>query len=37
MAELKNYLTDISGILVGHAQDETAVTGCTVYCAPMVQ
>lgn len=25
-----NSITDIPGILVGHAQDETALTGCTV-------
>jgi L-aminopeptidase/D-esterase-like protein len=25
-----NSITDIEGILVGHAQDETALTGCTV-------
>jgi L-aminopeptidase/D-esterase-like protein len=34
MAELKNYLTDISGILVGHAQDLNALTGCTVILCP---
>jgi L-aminopeptidase/D-esterase-like protein len=28
--KLKNAITDIPGILVGHAQDETALTGCTV-------
>jgi L-aminopeptidase/D-esterase-like protein len=28
--QLHNTLTDIPGILVGHAQDETALTGCTV-------
>ena len=27
---LKNAITDIPGILVGHAQDEAALTGCTV-------
>jgi len=27
---LKNAITDIPGILVGHAQDESALTGCTV-------
>ena len=34
MAELKNYLTDINGILVGHAQDLNALTGCTVILCP---
>jgi L-aminopeptidase/D-esterase-like protein len=29
-AKLTNSLTDIPGILVGHAQDEAALTGCTV-------
>jgi hypothetical protein len=28
--KLKNAITDIPGILVGHAQDEAALTGCTV-------
>ncbi len=28
--KLKHAITDIPGILVGHAQDETALTGCTV-------
>lgn len=28
--ELNNAITDIPGIQVGHAQDETALTGCTV-------
>lgn len=28
--KLKNAITDIPGILVGHAQDEEALTGCTV-------
>lgn len=27
---LKNAITDIPGILVGHAQDQDALTGCTV-------
>lgn len=27
---LKNAITDIPGILVGHAQDQAALTGCTV-------
>jgi len=30
MRELKNAITDIDGILVGHAQDDQALTGCTV-------
>jgi L-aminopeptidase/D-esterase-like protein len=30
MMKLKNAITDISGILVGHAQNEEALTGCTV-------
>jgi len=28
--DLKNAITDIPGILVGHDQDEAALTGCTV-------
>lgn len=28
--KLNNAITDIPGILVGHAQDESALTGCTV-------
>lgn len=28
--ELKNAITDVPGIRVGHAQDEEAITGCTV-------
>jgi L-aminopeptidase/D-esterase-like protein len=28
--KLKNAITDVPGILVGHAQDNTALTGCTV-------
>lgn len=28
--KLKNAITDVPGILVGHAQDEQALTGCTV-------
>ena len=28
--ELNNAITDIPGIRVGHAQDEQALTGCTV-------
>ena len=34
MPQLNNYLTDINGIFVGHAQDETAMTGCTVILCP---
>lgn len=30
MAELFNAITDIPGIKVGHADDQTALTGCTV-------
>lgn len=30
MHKLKNTITDIDGILVGHAQDDQALTGCTV-------
>lgn len=30
MAALHNSLTDVPGILVGHAQDQQALTGCTV-------
>jgi L-aminopeptidase/D-esterase-like protein len=29
-----NAITDIPGILVGHAQDEAALTGCTVVLCP---
>jgi L-aminopeptidase/D-esterase-like protein len=28
--QMKNAITDISGLSVGHAQDEQALTGCTV-------
>ena len=28
--QMKNAITDISGLRVGHAQDEQAMTGCTV-------
>jgi L-aminopeptidase/D-esterase-like protein len=28
--KLNNAITDVPGILVGHAQDDTALTGCTV-------
>jgi L-aminopeptidase/D-esterase-like protein len=31
---LNNSLTDIPGILVGHAQDEEALTGCTAVLCP---
>jgi L-aminopeptidase/D-esterase-like protein len=30
MLKLNNAITDVPGILVGHAQDDTALTGCTV-------
>jgi L-aminopeptidase/D-esterase-like protein len=30
MMKLKNAITDVPGILVGHAQNEEALTGCTV-------
>jgi L-aminopeptidase/D-esterase-like protein len=30
MASIRNSITDIPGILVGHAQDDVAMTGCTV-------
>jgi L-aminopeptidase/D-esterase-like protein len=30
MAEMHNLITDIDGIKVGHAQNSTALTGCTV-------
>jgi L-aminopeptidase/D-esterase-like protein len=30
MAKLKDTITDVSGIEVGHAQDDEALTGCTV-------
>jgi L-aminopeptidase/D-esterase-like protein len=30
MMKLNNAITDVPGILVGHAQDDTALTGCTV-------
>jgi L-aminopeptidase/D-esterase-like protein len=29
MARIHDSITDVPGILVGHAQDETALTGCT--------
>ena len=28
--QMKNAITDIPGLSVGHAQDEQALTGCTV-------
>src|SRR5215211_4949893 len=28
--KLKNVITDVGGIEVGHAQDDEALTGCTV-------
>ena len=34
MAKLNDSITDVPGILVGHAQDETALTGCTVVLCP---
>jgi L-aminopeptidase/D-esterase-like protein len=34
MGKLNDSITDIPGILVGHAQDETALTGCTVVLCP---
>lgn len=34
MTKLKNYLTDIPHLLVGHAQDMEALTGCTVVLCP---
>jgi len=30
MGKLNDSITDVPGILVGHAQDESALTGCTV-------
>src|SRR6266508_2302032 len=30
LMKLKNAITDVRGIQVGHAQDERALTGCTV-------
>ncbi len=32
--KLSNAITDISGIAVGHAQDDQALTGCTVILCP---
>ncbi len=34
MAELNDALTDVPGLLVGHAHDEDAITGCTVILCP---
>ena len=34
MARLHDAITDVPGILVGQAQDETALTGCTVVLCP---
>lgn len=34
MSKLNDSITDVPGILVGHAQDETALTGCTVVLCP---
>jgi L-aminopeptidase/D-esterase-like protein len=34
MTRLNDSITDIPGILVGHAQDEVALTGCTVVLCP---
>jgi L-aminopeptidase/D-esterase-like protein len=34
MSKLGNSITDIDGILVGHAQDFSALTGCTVIIYP---
>jgi L-aminopeptidase/D-esterase-like protein len=34
MSKRQNSITDIPGILVGQAQDETALTGCTVILCP---
>jgi L-aminopeptidase/D-esterase-like protein len=33
MSELHNLLTDVDGLKVGHAQNEEALTGCTVVLA----
>ena len=32
--KLHNAITDVSGLLVGHAQDHKALTGCTVILCP---
>lgn len=34
MAKMFDSITDVPGLLVGHAQDETALTGCTVVLCP---
>ncbi len=34
MANLNNYLTDVPGVFVGHAQNMEALTGCTVVICP---
>lgn len=34
MTQELNSLTDVPGLLVGHAQDDTALTGCTVIICP---
>ncbi len=34
MSKLRDSITDIPGILVGHAQDKAAITGCTVVLSP---
>jgi L-aminopeptidase/D-esterase-like protein len=34
MARLHDSITDVPGILAGHAQDDTALTGCTVVLCP---
>jgi L-aminopeptidase/D-esterase-like protein len=34
MSKVVNSITDIDGILVGHAQDHSALTGCTVIIFP---
>lgn len=35
MKNLKNYITDIDGVYVGHAQNLDALTGCTVILTPI--
>jgi L-aminopeptidase/D-esterase-like protein len=34
MGKLNDSITDVPGILVGHAQDDAALTGCTVVLCP---
>jgi L-aminopeptidase/D-esterase-like protein len=34
MAKMKDSITDVPDLLVGHAQDDTALTGCTVVLCP---